>query len=137
MADLRQALYGLVPDLPYMTRYEGVRPADEDEPPWVILTVSLGIGTTGHARQVIGHRGTLEARIAALTATQADMAALTLLDAMTGATPTADGCTCGTLNLELDSETYDSGDSGDIVSPMTASTYYVRVIRWRFDWSPL
>lgn len=137
MGDLRQAVYGLVSDIPYMGRYEGVQPEDTAEPPWIILTVSLGVGATNHARQVMGHKGTLEARIAALTPTQADMAALMLLDNVTGATPVADGFTCGTLNLTLDSETYDSGDIGAIVSPMTASAYCVRVLRWRFEWSPL
>lgn len=135
MADLRAALYALVPELDYMSRYEGVHPTDSDQPPWMILTVSLGVSDVSQARQVISHEATLEARIAALTPEQVDIAALTLLDAVTGARPVADGVSCGALNNTFDSETYNTGDSGGVIGTVTASAYSVRVLRWKTIWS--
>lgn len=135
--DLRKAIYKLVPAIDYLTRYEGVQPPDAETPPWLILTISLGVSDVSQTRQVSSHMATLEARIAALTAEQADMAALTLLDEVTGARPAIDGYVCGALNKVSDSETYDTGESGGIISPVTSAAYSVRVIRWAFLWSRL
>lgn len=135
--DLRKAIYDIVPRLDYLTRYEGAQPPDSDKPPWLILTVSLGISDVSQARQVSSHLATLEARIAALTPEQADMAAMALLDEVTGARPDIEGYVCGTLNKTSDSETYSANDSGGIISPITAASYSVRVIRWTFLWSRL
>lgn len=136
MNELLDAIHAVVPAIDFLPIYKEETPPDEAQPPWLILTTSIGADDARLSGRILSHTATLEARIATLTATQANIAALTLLDAVTGATPHADGFTFGAAVLSADSGTYLAGtDMTPVPAYQTGGLWNVRVLRWKILWS--
>lgn len=136
MNELLDAIHSIVPAVDFLTLYTEETPPDEAQPPWLILTTSIGADDARLSGRILSHTATLEARIATLTATQANIAALTLLDTVTGATPQADGITFGAAVLAADSGTYLAGtDTTPVPAYQTGGLWNVRVLRWKILWS--
>lgn len=136
MNDLLDALHALIPDIPGLTRFVESTPPDSASPPWLIVTTTIGVDGATLPRLPLAHTAVVEARIAALTPTQANIAALTLLDSVTGRMPAVEGVRFGAAVLASDSGTYLAGtDTTPVPTVQTGGLWNVRVIRWRVDWS--